>query len=53
MKTKPSIRKPRNPFVAPALVRHAGRHQRGTGALRRAARQALHRELQKEHPPSP
>ncbi|MCK6422587.1 MAG: hypothetical protein L6Q73_16990 [Aquabacterium sp.] len=53
MKTSPSIRKPRNPLVAPALVRHAGRHQRGTGALRRAARQALQRELQKEHPPSP
>jgi hypothetical protein len=37
--------KPRNPLVAAARFRQAGRHGAGLGAERRAGRQALKREL--------
>ena len=37
--------KPRNPLVAAARFRAAGRHGADTGARRQAARQALRREL--------
>ncbi len=37
--------KPRNPLVAAARFRQAGRHDAGAGAARRDGRQALKREL--------
>ncbi len=37
--------KPRNPLVAAARFRRAGRHGAGLGAERRDGRQALKREL--------
>lgn len=37
--------KPRNPLVAAARFRRAGRHGAGRGAERREGRQALKREL--------
>jgi hypothetical protein len=39
--------KPRNPFVAAARFRQAGRHGANDGAARREACQALKRELSK------
>jgi hypothetical protein len=33
--------KPRNPLVASSLMRKAGSHRRGGGALRQRAKQAL------------
>jgi hypothetical protein len=39
--------KPRNPLVAPARFRRAGRHGADQGAARREGRQALERELAK------
>lgn len=37
--------KPRNPLVAPARFRSAGKHGNQAGATRRAGRAALKREL--------
>jgi hypothetical protein len=49
--TAKSVRKPRNPMVAPSLLRQAGRHQ---GAHPRQAAQAhLRQALQDLHPPTP
>lgn len=45
--------KPRNPLVAAAHRRLAGMHRRSVGGQRQQARQALRRELQHAHPPSP
>jgi len=41
-----SLRKPRNPLVAPALLRQAGRHQTAKDGKRPLARQQLKRLLQ-------
>ncbi len=40
--------KPRNPLVAPAMMRAAGAHRKSEGAARLAEKQALQRELKKE-----
>lgn len=45
-------RKPRNPFVAAAAMRRAGRHHKGGGALRQQAERALRHELKQAHPPT-
>jgi hypothetical protein len=42
---------PRNPLVAAARFRQAGRHGAGPGAERRGHRQALRRELDRLDPP--
>jgi len=41
--------KPRNPWVAAALMRRAGSHRATGGALRQRAKHLLRRET--EHPP--
>lgn len=41
----PASPAPRNPLVAPALLRHAGRHGPDTGARRQRERHALRTEL--------
>ena len=46
-------RKPRNPLVAAALMRQAGRHQRTVSAKRQQAERALRLELKQVHPPTP
>ena len=38
------LRKPRNPLVAPALMRQAGRHD--AGSPRQTARRDLHKQIQ-------
>jgi len=38
-------RKPRNPFVGPALLRQAGRHGIGPHGQRQSQQRALQREL--------
>lgn len=48
-----TMRKPRNPHVAPALKRVAGRHGPCAGALRQQAQQTLKRELRHMHELSP
>ena len=40
-----SSRKPRNPLVAAARMRHAGRHETPGHSVRQQAAQALRREL--------
>ena len=40
------LRKPRNPLVAPSLMRQAGRHGASAAGQRQQAQQALRRELQ-------
>lgn len=45
MKIRLKTPKPRNPFVAPSLMRSAGGHRRSAGSLRQQARQSLRREL--------
>ncbi|HEY0954470.1 MAG TPA: hypothetical protein VGE36_06920 [Roseateles sp.] len=49
---KLNLRKPRNPLVAPALKRQAGRHQSATDAhaLRQQARLELRRLLRDRFP---
>lgn len=42
-----TLRKPRNPHVAPSLQRSAGRHGPTTGAKRQQEQQALKRTLQR------
>ncbi len=49
--TAKALRKPRNPVVAPALLRQAGRHQ-GPHA-RQSAQSQLRHALQDLHPPTP
>ena len=43
--------KPRNPLVAPALLRRAGRHQATPGAERQRAQREARRELEQFAPP--
>jgi len=45
MKITVKTRKPRNPLVAAAQLRHAGSHRPREGAMRQQARRALQREL--------
>lgn len=45
--------KPRNPLVAASLMRKAGSHRAGSGALRQQANGALRRELDRLLKPSP
>jgi hypothetical protein len=45
MKITVKTRKPRNPLVAPAHFRRAGRHQPRSGSMRQHAGRALQREL--------
>lgn len=49
---KLNLRKPRNPLVAPAMKRHAGRHQSpdDARAQRQQARLALRRALRDRFP---
>lgn len=42
---KKRVPKPRNPYVARALLRHAGRHDKPAAAERQAARSALRKQL--------
>jgi hypothetical protein len=42
---KRRVPKPRNPYVAPALQRKAGGHEKSAGARRRAEKQALNKRL--------
>lgn len=48
-----AVLKPRNPFVANALFRRAGRHQPGGRSMRQQAGRSLKRELDqmKQHSP--
>lgn len=48
-----TMRKPRNPHVAPSLQRSAGRHGPTAGARRQQAHQSLQRELRHLHELSP
>ncbi|ALV08867.1 hypothetical protein [Roseateles depolymerans] len=48
-----TMRKPRNPHVAPSLKRAAGRHGPCAGAKRQQAQQTLQRELRHMHELSP
>ena len=50
--TVPST-KPRNPLVAAARMRQAGKHGPSRGGERQRQRHALRRQLQDLHPPSP
>jgi hypothetical protein len=45
MKITVKTPKPRNPLVAPAHFRRAGRHQPRSGSMRQQAGRALQREL--------
>jgi hypothetical protein len=45
-----TLRKPRNPLVAPALLRQAGRHQSTREASRMQARQQVKRALRDDLP---
>jgi hypothetical protein len=45
MKMTLKARKPRNPLVAAAMRRQAGRHGQTVGALRQQSRIALRREV--------
>lgn len=45
MKLSLKTLKPRNPFVAASLRRHAGAHRPGAGAQRQQARRALRDEM--------
>lgn len=42
---KKRVPKPRNPFVALALTRKAGEHEKSRGARRQAEKQALKKRL--------
>lgn len=42
---KRRVPKPRNPYVAPALQRKAGEHEKPPGAKRQAEKQALKKRL--------
>lgn len=45
MKSRSTVRKPRNPYVAPALRRKAGAHLRSRGGTRGRSRMAMQRDL--------
>ncbi len=53
--TAKALRKPRNPMVAPALLRQAGRHQSPNPrqSAQACIRQELRHALQDLHPPTP
>ncbi len=42
---KKRVPKPRNPYVAPARQRKAGKHEKSAGAQRQADKRALDRRL--------
>lgn len=42
---KKRVPKPRNPYVALALARKAGEHEKGRGAERQAEKRALQKRL--------
>jgi hypothetical protein len=42
---KKRVPKPRNPYVALAIVRKAGEHEKSAGAKRQAEKQALKKSL--------
>ncbi|GEC96367.1 hypothetical protein ZRA01_24400 [Zoogloea ramigera] len=42
-----SLSRPRNPLVAPALLRKAGAHEKTVGAMRQASKRELARQLEK------
>lgn len=42
---KKRVPKPRNPYVALALARRAGEHEKSAGAKRQAEKQALKKRL--------
>lgn len=42
---KKRVPKPRNPFVAPAMQRSAGTHEKPAGAKRQAEKRALTKRL--------
>ncbi len=46
-----AVRKPRNPLVAAAHLRLAGRHQRSGSSARQQASRAVQRELRQLHSP--
>ncbi len=50
MKLSLKPRKPRNPLVAPSLMRRAGIHRAGTGSQRQQARRELKSELDRLRP---
>ena len=39
--------RPRNPLMAPALLRKAGAHQKSAAALRRAEKMALKKQIRR------
>jgi hypothetical protein len=45
---KKRVPKPRNPYVALALQRKAGEHEKSSGAQRQAVKRALHKRLREE-----
>ena len=45
---KKRVPKPRNPYVAPALQRRAGEHEKAAGARRQAEKQALKKSLESQ-----
>jgi hypothetical protein len=53
MQLKINLRKPRNPFVAPSLMRRSGTHRTTQGGQRQAAQHALRRELDRMRTHSP
>ena len=50
MKIRIRTAKPRNPLVAPSLMRRAGRHERNESSRRQQARAGLRRELERMKP---
>ena len=45
---KKRVPKPRNPFVAPAIQRQAGEHEKSASAKRQAEKQALKKRLEEQ-----
>ena len=45
---KKRVPKPRNPFVAPAIQRKAGEHEKSASAKRQAGKQALKKRLEEQ-----
>ena len=45
---KKRVPKPRNPYVAPALQRKAGEHEKSASSRRQAEKQALQKRLQEQ-----
>lgn len=51
MKLRLTTSTPRNPWVAPTRMRHAGAHRRTSGALRQRAELATRKAWQSERTP--